>query len=53
MNPDRDYEIIAARRRVREAQERLAERPGPDAALNVQRLQNDWKTVKTLSLVKR
>jgi hypothetical protein len=52
-NPDRDYEVIAARKRVVAAKERLAERPSPDAALEVQRITRDWKSVATLSLVKR
>jgi hypothetical protein len=52
MNRWEDYEIVASRRRVREAQEALEQRPSPDAALTVQRLKNDWKTAKALSLVR-
>lgn len=51
-NRNEDYAIIAARKRVMEAQEALEKRPGPDGALQVQRVKREWDALKALSIVK-
>ena len=53
MNRYEDYAIISARRGVLEAQEALAKRPGPRAALRVQREKRVWDYLKQLSIVKQ
>lgn len=51
MNPLRDDPIINARKAVLDAQKALAERPGPTAALVVQRAQQAWNSMKRLRVV--
>lgn len=53
MNPFRDDPIIAARKAVRDAKSALAQRPGPNAALAVQRAELNWKAAKALRKVAR
>jgi hypothetical protein len=51
-NPDRDYHIIAARKSLLAAQEELAVKKSPYAALEVQDKRQRWDTMRKLELVK-
>jgi hypothetical protein len=52
-NPDRDYPIIDARRSLLAAQEALAAKPTPYAALEVQDKRQRWDAKRKLELVKK
>lgn len=51
MNPFRDDPIINARKAVRDALAALTTKPGPHAALALQRAQRTWQAAKRLAAV--
>jgi hypothetical protein len=52
-NPDRDYPVIEARKSLLAAQEALAAKPTPYAALEVQDKRHRWDAKRKLELVKK
>jgi hypothetical protein len=53
MNPDRDWQVIRARKDVLEAQAALKEKPTPFNALELQDKQSRWEQATRLELVKK
>lgn len=52
-NPERDHLIITAHRALLKAQEELAAKKTPFAALEVQDKRQRWETARKLELVKK